>query len=58
MSRSKNEIFKRIFGMMDYFVKDVGDSWIVFPHEIEGLSDDEVVRKDPALADLIASCVK
>lgn len=42
----------------DYFVKDVGDSWIVFPHEIEGLSDDEVVRKDPALADLIASCVE
>ena len=40
----------------DYFVKDVGTSWIVFPHEIEGLSDNEVVRKDPVLADLIASC--
>lgn len=42
----------------DYFVKDVGDSWIVFPHEIDGLSDDEVKRKDPALADLIAFCVE
>jgi len=42
----------------DYYVEDVGGSWIVFPHEIEGLSDDEVVRKDPALADLIASCVE
>lgn len=42
----------------DYFVKDVGGSWIVFPHEIEGLSDDEVVRKDSALADLMASCTK
>ena len=42
----------------DYYVEDVGGSWIVFPHEIDGLSDDEVKRKDPALADLIASCVE
>ena len=41
----------------DYFVEDVGGGWIVFPHEIEGLSPEEVARKDKALADLIAGCV-
>lgn len=40
----------------DYFAKDMGGRWIVFPHEVDGLVDDEVRRKDPALADLIASC--
>ena len=38
----------------DYFVKDVGSRWIVFPHEIEGLTGDEVAEKDPALAKLLA----
>ncbi len=28
------------------------DSWIVFPHEIEGLTRDEIARKDPVLAEL------
>lgn len=37
----------------DYFVKDVGLDWIVFPHEIEGLTKDEIEEKDPALAALI-----
>ena len=37
----------------DYFVRDVGLDWIVFPHEIEGLSPDEVCAKDPLLADLM-----
>jgi hypoxanthine phosphoribosyltransferase len=41
----------------DYFVKDVGGNWIVFPHEIEGLSPEEVVRKDRTLAGLMADCV-
>ena len=41
----------------DYFVKDVGGDWIVFPHEIEGLSPEEVVRKDKALFELMADCV-
>ena len=36
----------------DYFVKDVSGDWIVFPHEIEGLTPDELVEKDPELADL------
>lgn len=40
----------------DYFVKDVGLDWIVFPHEIDGLSPDEIFEKDPALAELLASC--
>ena len=39
----------------DYFTKDVGDAWIVFPHEIEGLAPAEVRAKDPLLADLISS---
>ena len=38
----------------DYFTKDVGLEWIVFPHEIEGLSKDEVREKDPLLAELLA----
>ena len=37
----------------DYYVKDVGLDWIVFPHEIEGLTKDEIRTKDPVLADLI-----
>jgi len=38
----------------DYFVRDVGDEWIVFPHEIEGLTKEEVEAKDPLLASLLA----
>ena len=37
----------------DYFVKDVGLDWIVFPHEIEGLTKDEIAIKDPILASLL-----
>ncbi|HBO98622.1 MAG TPA: hypoxanthine phosphoribosyltransferase [Verrucomicrobia bacterium] len=37
----------------DYFVKDVGNDWIVFPHEIEGLTTEEIQAKDPFLASLI-----
>ena len=39
----------------DFFVRDVGDGWIVFPHEIEGLAPDEIRLKDPVLADLLAT---
>ena len=39
----------------DYFVRDVGNEWIVFPHEIEGLSRDELRRKNPLLADMLAT---
>lgn len=38
----------------DYFVRDVGMDWIVFPHEIEGLSPDEIREKNPMLAALLA----
>ena len=38
----------------DYFVKDVGLDWIVFPHEIEGLTKDEIAVKDPVLAGLMS----
>jgi len=37
----------------DYFVRDVGAEWLVFPHEIDGLSPVEVRAKDPVLADLL-----
>ena len=37
----------------DFFVKDVGLDWIVFPHEIEGLTKEEIAVKDPVLAGLI-----
>ena len=37
----------------DYFVKDVGLDWIVFPHEIDGLTKEEIAVKDPVLAGLI-----
>ena len=36
----------------DYFVKDAGTEWIVFPHEICELNDDEIAVKDPVLAGL------
>ena len=39
----------------DYFVKDVGLEWIVFPHEIEGLTNEEIAVKDPLLASLLGS---
>ena len=37
----------------DWFVKDVGGDWIVFPHEIEGLTPDEIREKDPLLGELL-----
>jgi uncharacterized protein len=46
---------KNIAGIVpDYFVKDVGLDWIVFPHEIEGLTKDEIAVKDPLLATLLS----
>ena len=38
----------------DYHVASLGDGWIVFPHEIEGLSAAEISRKDAVLADVIS----
>ena len=38
----------------DYYVKDVGLDWLVFPHEIEGLTKDEIRVKDPTLSELLA----
>lgn len=37
----------------DYFVRDVGNDWIVFPHEIDGLTKEEIAAKDPLLASLL-----
>lgn len=36
----------------DFYVKTL-DRWIVFPHEIEGLTKEEIMDKDPILAELI-----
>ena len=41
----------------DYYAKDVGDSWIVFPHEIDGLDAGEVAQKDMVLAEILESCL-
>lgn len=41
----------------DWFTRDVGAEWIVFPHEIDGLSANEIAEKDPALADLLSEHV-
>ena len=38
----------------DYHVRET-DAWIVFPHELEGLTPDEIRQKDPALAALLFS---
>ena len=38
----------------DYFVRDGGDKWIFFPHELEGLERSELAEKDPFLAELLA----
>jgi len=37
----------------DYYVRDVGLDWIVFPHEIEGLTKEEIADKDPMLFGLM-----
>ena len=39
-------------GKPDYYMRAVND-WIVFPHELEGLSDVEIARKDPEIADIL-----
>lgn len=36
----------------DFYVR-ILDDWIVFPHEIEGLTMEEINKKDPLLADLL-----
>lgn len=36
----------------DYFVRQVGE-WLVFPHEMDGLTADEIREKDPALFGLL-----
>lgn len=38
----------------DYFAEDVGGDWLVFPHEMSGLTADELREKDAVLAALVA----
>ena len=37
----------------DYVAKDIGPEWLVFPHEMEGLTDGEIREKDALLAELL-----
>ena len=39
-------------GVPDYFIHET-DDWLVFPHELHGLSADEIRQHKPELADLI-----
>ncbi|MBO4287202.1 MAG: hypothetical protein J5985_03430 [Kiritimatiellae bacterium] len=36
----------------DFYVRKT-EEWIVFPHELQGLTPEEVAEKDPALAELL-----
>ena len=38
----------------DYFTRDVGSDWLVFPHEMEGLTEEEFAEKSPYLAELLS----
>ena len=38
----------------DYFVHQT-DSWLVFPHELDGLTPEEIQQKDPFIASLCAT---
>jgi hypoxanthine phosphoribosyltransferase len=40
----------------DYFVRET-DQWIVFPHELAGLTPDEIKTKDPDIYALLKSAV-
>ena len=40
-------------GKPDFYVADIGGEWLVFPHEIDGLSPAEMAVKDPFLAELL-----
>ena len=37
----------------DFYVADTGDDWLVFPHEFDGLSPDEIREKDELLHKLV-----
>ncbi len=39
----------------DYFTKKLDSSWIVFPHEMDGLTKEELAEKSPLLAGLLQS---
>ena len=40
----------------DYFIHQT-DSWLVFPHELDGLTAEEIREKDPFVAELLSSTV-
>ena len=38
----------------DIYTADMGGEWIVFPHEIDGLTAEEISAKNPLLSELIS----
>lgn len=36
----------------DYFIHKI-DEWIVFPHELDGLTNQEIIQKDPEIAKIL-----
>lgn len=38
----------------DFYTKELDDKWIVFPHELEDLSEEELAAKDPVLKELLS----
>ena len=42
----------------DFYVEDMSDEWIVFPHELAGLTADELTAKNPSLAALVDDALK
>ncbi|GIR74626.1 MAG: hypothetical protein CM15mP76_13530 [Prochlorococcus sp.] len=41
----------------DFYIHET-DKWLVFPHELEGLTIDEIEKNKPELADLISDIKK
>jgi hypoxanthine phosphoribosyltransferase len=37
----------------DYFVAEKSGDWLCFPHEIDGLSPEQIAAKDPFLAEIL-----
>lgn len=41
----------------DYFIHETGD-WLIFPHEMEGLSDDEIYENKPELKQALSGIIE
>ena len=41
----------------DYFLKET-DQWLVFPHELQGLTVEEIIKNKPSIANMISPHMK